>query len=223
MVLYPLMSKHWAAGAIEAAAGVTYRAFHLSMLALAPLVLVMGCLREDFICMAFGVSFLPASAPLAILLVGYLFNGVTSRPLGASMAAIGYPQADFYRSSLAAGINVGLNLLLIPQWGLAGAAWATTTSLVATSLMSVGIFSRLSGIRVPRRSIVVAGALLCVLGLLNQIPTSGLPARLLVASGGAGLLFMGGWHLLLAPADRRYVTSQLELGSRLLPFRRVGG
>ncbi len=50
------------------------------------------------------------------------------------------PQILFYSSLIAMVINVGLNLYLIPLYGITGAAWATFISYVIISLPVIYIF-----------------------------------------------------------------------------------
>jgi O-antigen/teichoic acid export membrane protein len=57
--------------------------------------------------------------------------------------------ASFVRHAMAAGLNVGLNFLLIPLWGLEGAAVATVVSYTVGSYLScfVGKRTRVAGVQ----------------------------------------------------------------------------
>jgi O-antigen/teichoic acid export membrane protein len=62
-----------------------------------------------------------------LLLIGLLFRGV-ERPLSYILPAANETQKVAYTTGLAVGTNVVLNLILIPLYGLPGAAVATTMS-----------------------------------------------------------------------------------------------
>ncbi|MEO8165115.1 MAG: polysaccharide biosynthesis C-terminal domain-containing protein, partial [Betaproteobacteria bacterium] len=73
----------------------------------------------------------------------FVFLGVTSSSwlLVENLTAV-----SFYRTALGAVANIALNLLLIPAFGLVGAAWATLLSMaIATFGVFVDSRSRLVG------------------------------------------------------------------------------
>jgi PST family polysaccharide transporter len=105
------------------------------------------------IAILFAVVVSLAATPLVVLLFGngyeasadilriqmwsgvFVFIGVAS---GSWLIAEGLQLHAFYRTACGAGINVGLNLILIPAYGPAGAAIATLASqLVAAYLMDL--------------------------------------------------------------------------------------
>jgi O-antigen/teichoic acid export membrane protein len=85
---------------------------------------------------------------------GYQAAAVAVLPLALSVSANAAAQVTAVGISIrkrthwmawlswaAAGLNVGLNVLLIPRWGIAGAAWATAFAFAALSL-SYGVVSQ---------------------------------------------------------------------------------
>ena len=57
-------------------------------------------------------------------------------PFALELADLGYKEACAKNPGLAAGINIGLNLLWIPRFGILGAAWATLVSEIALLAVS---------------------------------------------------------------------------------------
>lgn len=81
----------------------------------------------------FTEKFMPAYVPMLILLLGYSI----SSPIGAvggALSSIGKVDISFQRSVLCLIINIILNLLLVPKFGLIGAAIATSSALIFTSI-----------------------------------------------------------------------------------------
>ena len=90
----------------------------------------------------FGEAYRASVTPLAILLVGLGFWSLGA-PAGRALLAAGWVEGNFWSSAVAAVLNVGLCLLLIPRLGIAGAAlstvianavWAATVTLMARRL-----------------------------------------------------------------------------------------
>jgi O-antigen/teichoic acid export membrane protein len=117
--------------------------------------------RHTLFVLALGVLAFAIGGPIAIpLLYGHRFDGAV-RPLlillpGLLMAALyqlltrnftsrGKQEVNIAAAVLALGLNVGLNLVLIPRWGIAGAALAHGLSYGAAALLLLIAFLRDSG------------------------------------------------------------------------------
>jgi O-antigen/teichoic acid export membrane protein len=82
-------------------------------------------LSEYFILLIFGESFQNAIQPFIILIVGFSVLFI-SKPIKAYLIVVDRPILLTYSSTLALFCNVIFNILLIPDYGLIGAAIATT-------------------------------------------------------------------------------------------------
>jgi O-antigen/teichoic acid export membrane protein len=82
----------------------------------------------------FGVEYVDGYAPLAILSCGQLANSLFG-PVGYLLNMTGYERETARGVSIAAGCNVCLNLLLIPRYGMIGAAFATATTLLIWNVL----------------------------------------------------------------------------------------
>jgi O-antigen/teichoic acid export membrane protein len=75
----------------------------------------------------FGEAFEASVLPLEILLLSQIFWALGSAQ-GRSMYAAGWVEGNFWTSLFAAAVSIGLNLALIPSFGILGAAAANTAT-----------------------------------------------------------------------------------------------
>lgn len=84
----------------------------------------------------FGESFVDGSTALALLAVAELLN-VGTGMCGAVIDMTGHSRLKFANAIVQAGLSVGANVLLIPRWGLLGAATATLIANAIINLLKV--------------------------------------------------------------------------------------
>lgn len=77
----------------------------------------------------FTDEFVPAHTPMLVLLIGYSIFAVFI-PIGGCLASIGKVQILYWIGAMSAILNILLNITLIPQFGIVGAAGATSISLI---------------------------------------------------------------------------------------------
>jgi len=75
----------------------------------------------------FGLKYLSATEVFFILVLGVILKS-GSRILSVFITAVGKPEMNFYMALIAIMLNITLNYLLIPKFGVYGAAIATTVS-----------------------------------------------------------------------------------------------
>lgn len=100
------------------------------------LVLTIGfaALGEPFLRVFFGPLYVRAYLPMLILLLGQLINsGMGSVAVLLNMT--GYERETAKGIVVSALINLGLNLALIPLWGIEGSSVATSVSLVVWNVL----------------------------------------------------------------------------------------
>jgi len=81
----------------------------------------------------FGKSYLIAPSALSILAVGRFLNS-SFGPEGMTLEAYGNTKLSLLNSMIMLGTNVGLDYLLIPEYGIIGAAIATASSITLGGL-----------------------------------------------------------------------------------------
>jgi O-antigen/teichoic acid export membrane protein len=138
MVTYPATSEYLSEGKQESLNKMIDKSMKYSACILLITGLGVWFFAKDIVTFLFGDEFIYAVLPLQILLIGTVINGATSRPIGGSLAGAGRPELDLIKVSVTATVNVLLNVLLIPRFGVVGAAMATAISLSLAS--GLGIF-----------------------------------------------------------------------------------
>lgn len=74
----------------------------------------------------------------------------TGRELANDIAGRGFPRLNIYTGVVAVVINITLNIVWIPCYGIAGAAWASTVSYIISFLGFFFFYCRLSGNRLTK-------------------------------------------------------------------------
>ncbi len=101
---------------------------------------------RKWVLLIYGPEFVPGATALAILSVGHLLTAAIG-PVGSLLTMTGFERDAAKSVTVGAVINVGLNLLLIPRFGIEGAAVATSVSLVAWRTSSAILVWRRLGLR----------------------------------------------------------------------------
>ncbi|WP_158260094.1 flippase [Zobellella endophytica] len=94
----------------------------------------LSIIAYPIISIVFGEVFVSAYYPFLFLLPG-IVAGSASRVIANDIAARGRPELNFYSSCLVVFINVLGNFLLIPKYGISGAAIATTIAYIINFLL----------------------------------------------------------------------------------------
>lgn len=116
---------------------------HIFFLAcLAALTLLIG--GRWIVTFLYSAAFLPTLYPLYMLLPGIVAMSVTS-VLAHDYAGRGKPMINTYIAGYALAANIALNLLFIPRWGMAGAAFASSLSYISVMIVSLFTYRRISG------------------------------------------------------------------------------
>lgn len=152
-----------------------------------PLVLLFGLEPSSWLHLVYGSGFIPAAATLSVLVSG-VFASTACGPISACLAGMGQGRAVFSVSAISASANIALSFLLIPTFGLIGAAWAWTLArLVFGAAGSVALW-RVGAITSLRRpltlplaiTLLVAVPAFAVLALVH-LPWWGLMGSALAA------------------------------------------
>lgn len=134
--LFPLLSRSWAEGT-EAFGRVVRRSLGWSAAIALPIGVGGTFLASPIIRFLFGPAYIDAAPALQLLSWSAVLVVLRGTHRWALQAA-GLLRVDLLCASLAAAFNVSLNLVLIPRYGIVGAATATVAAeavwLVAVSL-----------------------------------------------------------------------------------------
>jgi len=110
-----------------------------------PIALVFVFYPRWVISFLFGQDYMAAVIPLQILAVTFFINNFMG-PNGATLTAYGKTKFLMYATSSAGILNIVLNGLLIPFYGIIGAAVATSISFVSVNMIRVKKLKDISSI-----------------------------------------------------------------------------
>jgi O-antigen/teichoic acid export membrane protein len=149
----------------QALVKIVQKSFHL--LAAVGVILPVICyiVRKDIVLLVSSPEFISAASPFAILMLGTAFSYMTTVFTSASVALDKHRKL-LYVSSATLALNIMINLITIPRFGIIGAAWATAItelfSLVAVYFLfraQTGIFVNVATVIRP---VIAALAVLAV-------------------------------------------------------------
>jgi len=179
------------------------------------LAIGIAALADRFVPLYFGAEYAPVVRPLLWLLPGTIGFAV-AKPIVAISRGHGNLRPLIAATGLAAALNLGLNAALIPRYGLAGAAVATSLGyssmfvLHIASARHVG-FNPVGDIR-PGRMAITGGVTAVVVFSLSSVLHGDLVALALVPP--AGLLTHVGIALKIGavnPDDARSALSAVSI------------
>jgi O-antigen/teichoic acid export membrane protein len=102
--------------------------------------------------MFFGASFHPAAAVILWLLPGTVAF-CPAQVIAGHIAGVGRPEWNFAGSLSGAVVTIVLHWLLVPRWGMAGAAIATSAACLSNVIVLCAFFLHHS--RLPARSLIL--------------------------------------------------------------------
>ena len=119
-----------------------------------PLFLVFVFFPDRSIQFVYGGGFPPSGLPLSLLVLGAFFSTLVGP---ASMAQVAYGQTRllFYNTAVCAALDMGLSFVLIPPFGLAGAAAAWAASNALYPVLSLAQVAVMQGVHPFERHYVV--------------------------------------------------------------------
>jgi O-antigen/teichoic acid export membrane protein len=191
--LFPVLSRSWADGP-AAFDSVVRRSLRLAATFAVPIGVGGTFVAAPVLDLLFGVRYAAAAPALQVLIwsaVLVMLRGTFRQGLNAA----GHAVVDLRCAGLATGLNVVLNLALIPVLGFLGAAFATLASEVVWLLAATRAFTRrVAGVHLARVLVrpASAGAIMALAMVVT--PLLPWPARLTlgVTVYAGALLALGG-------------------------------
>jgi O-antigen/teichoic acid export membrane protein len=127
MAIGPMMARNYYAGDHSALQEIVRKSAIAIFLFTAPICAGLYFFGEQFLSL-YGAEFTEGQMALNFLLIGNLINALAGS-VGLILKMTGHERDVLWTGTLAALTNVGLNALLIPKFGIEGAAIATTISI----------------------------------------------------------------------------------------------
>jgi O-antigen/teichoic acid export membrane protein len=130
----PHIANLFAKGEMKKLQHMITRSTQAILMIAVPVVIVIALFGTAIIRTLYGTAYEAAYVPLVILCLGQLFNA--SMGSVASLLNMTGHERDTTKSVLVGAlVNVTLNLILVPLWGMNGAAIATATTLVVWNVI----------------------------------------------------------------------------------------
>ena len=145
-VAYPAISEYWANGNRQAVNKLVDKSTKYSACILIFAGMSIVFFAKDIITFLFTPEFLPAVLPLAILITGTVTSGIL-RSVGGIFASVGKVNLVLKISIIGAVGDIILNMILIPIYGIIGAATATTASYALNVFITIFFLRRALAIK----------------------------------------------------------------------------
>jgi len=216
LIIGPMISGFLSEGSVDRAKVVYQTATHWLVMAAWPVYVTLAVFAP-FLLQIFKPAYVAGQHALLILSLAMMFSTL-SGPVQVVLLMSGRSMWTLFNSMIGLGINVGLNLWLIPKYGMEGAALAWSASIVFNNLagiIEVKALLKLSPFG-PGSAIPMVASVVCFggLGLLTR-HVFGMTLGTFVVFGLVTTLVYGG---LLYVFRRR-----LHLGILLQAVRARGG
>jgi O-antigen/teichoic acid export membrane protein len=181
-IFTPVVAGMTARGDQQRAAATYARLAQWMLWILLPLVGVMA-LAGGTIMMIYGPAFRQGGVWLAIVAVGFATNAFVS--LGETAIMVQQPRLNLINSSIACSVAVGANLLLIPRFGITGAAFAVLLPFVVQGILRYAALRWIFRWRNPWKNIsppVVAAVIALVPALACRAVLGGILGQVMAAA-----------------------------------------
>lgn len=136
-ITYPATSSYWHEKNFLSLNKMLNKSIKYSTLILTSIGLINIFFLKNIILLLFSKDFFYSIIPFYILLLGEIVKGGLVQPIGGSLAAIGKPGIDLKITLGITLTNATLNFILIPKFGISGAAIATTTALMLGTISTL--------------------------------------------------------------------------------------
>lgn len=134
MVVAPRIATLHTAGKVQRLQKLITRSSQITLLVALPLTIALIVFGEAIISVLFGEKYAPGYTPLIVLTIGQLCNaGMGS--VGLLLNMTGHERTTVKGVTIAILLNIPLNTLLIPVWGMTGAALASASSLIVWNVI----------------------------------------------------------------------------------------
>jgi len=137
----PTVSKNYKSGKIEKVQDLFTSTSKFVSLITFPLVAVFTLFSEDVIIAFYGTSYRAGALAFAILSIGAYLRVIVG-PNGAMIKAIDRTKVDMISAVCGIFVNIILNIVLIPTYGIAGAAVATACGYLVYNTIELFVIYR---------------------------------------------------------------------------------
>jgi O-antigen/teichoic acid export membrane protein len=145
MVLGPHIARLFVAGERGRLQRMMTWSTRLMLIAALPTAVIFIVFGEEALQLLFGEPYQAASPALAILCIGQLFHAATGAA-GLFLIMTGHETDMAMATAVTAALNIVLNVILVPAYGITGAAIATAVALATLKVLLYRTAVRRTGI-----------------------------------------------------------------------------
>ncbi len=176
-VLLPVISEMWAKKQTEHISNALSLIAKFSFVVLIPLAMMMVAFAEDVIRLLFGEAYIAAATALQILSINAIFYTVFVI-FSTSLISVNKPLTNTKITAVISVINLVMNVALVPQYGIAAAAFATTISYLIGATLTYFALKKTITITLDMKSLakIAAGGLisLAAIFIIKTLLVSGI-------------------------------------------------
>mgnify|MGYP000114971685 FL=1 len=210
-VLFPQLSAWQADGATEKVRDLISDAMTVSLLLIVPSVVGVAIIGREILGVVFGFEYTIAAAAFLVLMIEKLPQAV-NLVFDKAIQAFDRPKYGAIATVVSLSMNITLNVVLVPRYGLVGAAVATLLAVVANTAILGYYLSRLTTVRFPVRdvgwTVLAAAGMGLVLVGVTRVTTVNTPLALIGVVGAAAVVYGAG--VLAAPPLRAKVVENVR-------------
>jgi O-antigen/teichoic acid export membrane protein len=152
----PLIAEFHGMGEKKNIMKIISTTFDWTIILMMPIVIVLLAFSEFLLNVFYGNEYTTGKTALIIISLGVFFNYSFIICKGA-LAAMGKLKIQIKCAFIAAALNVGLNVFLIPEYGIEGAAFASMISMAVFSACIYKYSHNILGFKLTRKSLKILG------------------------------------------------------------------
>lgn len=150
-IFSPIITGMYGKGDKEGMGRMAKTAVRWNIFLLAPITTVMIIFAEDIMQMLYGAAYAGGAFVLAVFSAGVFLRQLATVQ-GTVLEAMRMVRVEFYVAITSVVLNLALNWLLIPEYGMDGAAVASSVSLVAAMVLIMAFCRKITGLEFSRES-----------------------------------------------------------------------
>jgi O-antigen/teichoic acid export membrane protein len=150
LVTGPTIASYWGRGEVGSIQTLVNRTMKYSAMLIVPISLAAIFLSGDLITMIFGEEYVSGTFSLQILLAGFIFGG-TFTSVGTALSMTRWVHMGFIIGMTQVLMNVALGIVMVPRYGMSGAAISTMISAAFGTLLNAYFVQRFIRISIDWR------------------------------------------------------------------------
>jgi O-antigen/teichoic acid export membrane protein len=143
-IFSPIMAELYGKGNKEEMEKTAKTAARWNIFLLVPITLIMVIFSSEIMGILYGESYMAGAFVLAAFSVGIFFRNLANVP-GTILEVMRQIKVEYYVAVAVVAINLLLNWLLIPVYGMDGAAVASSASMLVAMLMLMHFCRKITG------------------------------------------------------------------------------